>query len=221
MSPDPSSSRSSPAAPAAPGLIDAAAAAARLKVCRATLYAYVSRGQVRSAPAPGDPRRRLYAVADIEALLHRKQNLRRPAAAAATALDWGLPVLETRITRMAAGRLFYRGRDARLLAETESFEQVAALLWEAGASEPFAQARFRAAAVPGWSRTCHALKDAVPTDRALALIPLLHAIEPPRTSRAPSPAPLAATLVLALAEALVGRALAPGLALHRAVARAW
>jgi citrate synthase len=109
-------------------LVPAGEAAARLGIRRASLYAYVSRGLIRSFAAPEEPRRRLYAADDIAALVRQRNRLRRPRVAAATALDWGLPVLDTGITQVRDGRLFYRGRDALDLAETASFEAVARLL---------------------------------------------------------------------------------------------
>ncbi|WP_230530698.1 citrate synthase [Microvirga roseola] len=109
-------------------LTSAEVASARLGISRASLYAYVSRGLIRSFTSPHDPRQRLYALDDVEALVERKARFRRPAAAAATALDWGLPVLETRITQIKDGRLFYRGADALTLAETAGIEAVACLL---------------------------------------------------------------------------------------------
>ena len=116
-----------PTAPAL-DLVPAGEAAARLGVSRASLYAYVSRGLIRSFAAPRDPRQRLYAAQDVEALVTQRQRLRRPRVAAATALDWGLPVLDTGITQIRDGRLFYRGQDALALAESASFEEVARLL---------------------------------------------------------------------------------------------
>jgi len=103
-------------------------ASARLGISRASLYAYVSRGLIRSFSSPHDPRQRLYSVDDVEALVARKVRFRRPAAAAATALDWGLPVLETSITQIKEGRLFYRGRDAVSWARTATLEDTARLL---------------------------------------------------------------------------------------------
>jgi citrate synthase len=109
-------------------LVSASDASRRLGIRPASLYSYVSRGLVRSFASPHDPRQRLYAAEDVEALVKRRTRFRRPAAAAATALDWGLPVLETHLTQIADGRLFYRGQDAVALAETASFEEVAQLL---------------------------------------------------------------------------------------------
>ena len=53
--------------------IDAAEASRTLGVERATLYAYVSRGYVRSEPAPGGPRTRRYARRDVERLRQRTE----------------------------------------------------------------------------------------------------------------------------------------------------
>lgn len=109
-------------------LLSAMEASARLGISRASLYAYVSRGLIRSFGSPHDPRERLYAMQDVEALVQRRTRLRRPTAAAATALDWGLPVLETGLTQIRDGRLFYREREAVALAATATLEDAASLL---------------------------------------------------------------------------------------------
>jgi citrate synthase len=54
---------------------------------------------------------------------------RRPKEAAKATLDWGFPVLESGITLIRNGRLFFRGVDAVSLARDATVEQVAALLW--------------------------------------------------------------------------------------------
>ncbi|WP_307140523.1 citrate/2-methylcitrate synthase [Pseudoroseomonas cervicalis] len=109
--------------------LEAAEAVARLGVSRATLYAYVSRGRVRAVPAPGDPRRSLYAAEDVAALLERRARGRARRAVAASTTDWGEPILRSGLTRIAEGRLQYRGQDAVALAERATLEEVAALLW--------------------------------------------------------------------------------------------
>jgi len=103
-------------------------ALARLGVRSQTLYAYVSRGRVRAEPDPGDPRRSRYRASDIAALTVRKARGRKAADVAADAIAWGEPVMVSAITTVAGGRLYYRGRDAALLAETETLESVARLL---------------------------------------------------------------------------------------------
>ncbi|HEV3330932.1 MAG TPA: citrate synthase family protein [Bryobacteraceae bacterium] len=110
-------------------------AADALGVTMATLYAYTSRGQLRSEPVPGRPRERRYYRQDIERLRERKEMRRDPAKAAARGLHWGSPVLESGITLIQNGALYYRGQDAVKLAETAPLEQVAELLWVAEATE--------------------------------------------------------------------------------------
>ncbi|PYE54953.1 citrate synthase [Deinococcus yavapaiensis] len=109
--------------------ISAAEATERLGVNKATLYAYVSRGLVRSRAAGGTTRARTYAADDIATLVRRKEDRREPQRVARTALDWGSPVLESELTLIADDRLFYRGMDATELARFASVEEVAGLLW--------------------------------------------------------------------------------------------
>lgn len=110
--------------------LEASEAIELLGVNRATLYAYVSRGRIRSEPVPsGGDRRRRYSRDDIERLLARTRERRNPEKAAEQALRWGLPVLESAITLIADERIYYRGRDASELAYTASVADVAALLW--------------------------------------------------------------------------------------------
>jgi len=116
--------------------VSAAEAIALLGVSRETLYAYVSRGRIRSEPAPGDPRRRRYSRDDIARLRARSRERRNPGKAAEQALDWGLPILESSITLIADGRLYYRGQDATLLARERSVAEVAMLVWTGSADGP-------------------------------------------------------------------------------------
>ena len=109
--------------------LDAQQATKVLGVSRATLYAYVSRGYVRSEPTPGKPRERRYAREDVERLRVRAEERRNPEKAAANALRWGVPILESAITLIADGKLYYRGHDAAELARNRTFEEVAALIW--------------------------------------------------------------------------------------------
>jgi citrate synthase len=107
-------------------------AAARLGVSRATLYAYVSRGHIRSQATASGSRARGYASEDVERLLQRAEGRRDPEKAAAGALRWGVPVLESAITLIDGRSLYYRGRDAVTLARTKSVEEVASLIWGSG-----------------------------------------------------------------------------------------
>ena len=130
--------------------LDAEQAVAALGVSRATLYAYVSRGRIRSEAAPGGERRRRYSRDDIERLKARSRERRNPEKAAEQALYWGLPILESAITLIADEHMYYRGHDAATLARERSVADVAALLWTGTADGPAlgAPARIAAARLP-------------------------------------------------------------------------
>src|SRR5919106_6624543 len=100
--------------------IGAADAAQLLGVSRATLYAYVSRGFIRSQALPGVPRERIYSREDVERLRRRTEERRVPEKAAARALQWGMPILESAITLIDGRRLYYRGMDASTLARSRT-----------------------------------------------------------------------------------------------------
>ncbi len=153
-----------------PRFIDASAACARLGIKKASLYSYVSRGLIRVAPKPGEPRSRLYQAQDVAALADKKQ-IRRPAKAVARALDYGLPLLETSITRIEGGRLFYRGVDVTALADRSTLEETAGLLWrlQPGETPHF---RFNPGLVASWTSTAR-IAGTFATDRGMVLLPLL------------------------------------------------
>src|SRR6476646_3132712 len=111
------------------GLLTAAEAARRLEIRLPTLYAYVSRGLLRSVPGSGHGRR-LYLQEEVERLRARHQAHGGHAAVAAGALRWGEPVLDSALTDIAISGPRYRGRDAvTLAAEGTPFEAIAELLW--------------------------------------------------------------------------------------------
>jgi citrate synthase len=148
-------------------------ASRRLGVSRATLYAYVSRGLVRSTAAPGDPRQRRYAAEDVENLRGRSEERRDPAKTAERALHFGVPVLESAITLIDGGRLFYRGHDAAELARTRTIEEVAALIWTGGFdAEAFAATQLH---VVAGTRTSEGLPF---VSRAQSVLPLVAARDP-------------------------------------------
>lgn len=114
------------------GWVGADEATRLLGVNRATLYAYVSRGYVRSEPVPGKARERRYAREDVERLRSRAEERKNPEKAVEHALRWGVPILESAITLIANGKLYYRGHDVAELARTRSLEEVASLVWTGG-----------------------------------------------------------------------------------------
>ena len=110
--------------------LSAREAAEQLGVRVDTIYAYVSRGLLHSEAHPaGGKRRRRYLRADVDALRRRRAQRQQPARSAAEALAFGDPVLDSAITLIQDGQLFYRGQNALALAEQATFEQVAGLIW--------------------------------------------------------------------------------------------
>jgi len=109
--------------------VDSRVAAKRLGIQLRSLYAYVSRGQVRSIAGSGG-RPRLYALDDIERLRARRDARAGHGAVAAGALRWGEPVLDSAITAITPDGPAYRGHLAvELAARGVPFENVAELLW--------------------------------------------------------------------------------------------
>src|SRR5579859_3952917 len=100
-----------------------------LRVSAATLYAYVSRGLIRSEAVAGDSRSRRYHAEDVQRLKDRQALRQNPAKAAQDALHWGTPLLESALTLISDDKVHYRGVNALTLAQNNSIEEVAALLW--------------------------------------------------------------------------------------------
>lgn len=143
-------------------------AAERLGVKPETLYAYVSRGLLRRVRTPGGPSR--FAPADVEALRARSRTGRRLLE---------LPV-ESSLTTVAEGGLFFRGEDVALLATSRAFEEVAQLLWT-GAFEDVESWRVDKVAAATAAAVLGALpEEALPLDRLRVAVAALAALDPLR-----------------------------------------
>jgi citrate synthase len=196
---------------AGPAYLTAREAAARLGVRPQTLYAYVSRGLIRSETASGRLRR--YHAADVAALLRRRD----AGAAAETALSFGAPVLESAITLIHEGKLYYRGEDATLLARRASIREVAARLWQADAAAVFAADNLPPAG-EAFAACGRAVAGLAPIERCLALLPAADA-----RSLALEPAAVAATggRILRLLTAIVAGAVPSPRPVDAVLAQAW
>ena len=106
-------------------LLTARQAADRLGIKVDTLYAYVSRGRLRSVTVPGSRERR-YRNVDVEALLDARSGVRLPASADPEAL---MPVIGSSICLIENGRFYYRGQDAVRLSRGATLEDITRLLW--------------------------------------------------------------------------------------------
>lgn len=100
-----------------------------LQVKPQTLYSYVSRGLIRRRAKPGH-RASFYNREDIHRLKSRSVARSGHGPAAASAMYWGEPVLETAITEITPDGPRYREYLATDLArDNRSFESVAEYLW--------------------------------------------------------------------------------------------
>lgn len=124
-------------------------AAETLGVSMPTLYAYVSRGFIRSEPDEGNKRVRRYLREDVQQLRERRELRRNPAKFMGKTLHQPHDFfVESAIPLVADGKLYYRGYEVVALATSRSVEEVAALIW-LGDSDADAQALFDAAGKRG------------------------------------------------------------------------
>jgi citrate synthase len=102
-------------------------------------------------------------------------------------LDFGEPVLNSGITLILGGQLYYRGYDATLLAREHSFESVANLLWTEELSKPPPAQPLPASwlalldHVPPQTTPLAALQSLLPLVQTLD--PSAHDISPPAVAR--------------------------------------
>jgi citrate synthase len=147
----------------------------RLGVKPETLYAYVSRGVIRSERVPGQRRSRFLA-ADVE---------RHAARSRIGGRAGGLEVVvETELTLLDPdGRLSYRGWDVVDAVADASFEEVASWLWtgtrEATTFNPHEPSLVVA------RRVLDAAGDLAPADRWRTALPVLRSADPLRGDRRP------------------------------------
>jgi citrate synthase len=200
--------------------LSAGRAAEELGVSLQTLYAYVSRGLVRSEAVEGKKRNRRYRAEDVMRLKERKERRRDPDGVVEGALHWGTPVMESGITLIDDGRLYFRGRDVVELAGHKSIEEVAALVWTG--DETTAPDLFRREEKPlsGRIRTVlGSVSGMQPVDDYQVLLPLAAAGDPAAYDLRPSAvARTGAGILRLMAEAVSGED-ASGLA--EALGRGW
>jgi citrate synthase len=128
----------------------AAEAMGLLNVRRQTLYAYVSRGWIRSIPQRGQ-KDRLYLRDDIRRVGMRSAARAGHGPVAASAMNWGEPIFPTSITEITPQGPRYRGHlAADLVRDGWTFEAVAELLWAGEVPPPGASAGSSPVDFPAW-----------------------------------------------------------------------
>ena len=193
--------------------ITAEQAAHLLGVTRSTLYAYVSRGLVRSEQAIGTQRRR-YRRHAVERLALERERARNPAMVARASLDWGRPVLNSELTLIEDGCLYYRGRDAIEFARHATLEAAAALLIGCDPFDDDATPLPRADAA-----TLRAMTRMDTIQGCTAAFSWLHGLALEEETRSSIPA--RCSLLLRLMTAVVARQPCTRLPAHQQLARSW
>ncbi|MBZ0275544.1 MAG: citrate synthase family protein [Anaerolineae bacterium] len=190
--------------------LSAAEAADELGVSLATLYAYVSRGMIRSEGVGGDQRARRYSAEDVAALKARKESRRSPEGVSEAALHYGMPVLESAITLIQDGRLYYRGQDAVELALHQSVEAVAALIWAGELDAVIPGLNGRTYFLPGRVKAAReSFAELLPIDLFQAALPLAAADDLAAYDLRPEAVAQTGARILRLMVALIS-SLAPG-----------
>lgn len=200
----------------APLYLSAREAAGELGISTASLYAYVSRGLIRSEPTE-DARARRYRADDVRALKSR----RAPQAAAGRTGDGEATALVvSAVSTITPDGPVYRGVGAVGLSDEATLEQAATLLWDANRADPFAADNLPVVASAMRAVAAAAEYDA-PLPRAIAILALAGDADPGAFSRTPEGrARVGARVMRLLAAAILGRE-PEGAPLHLQVAKAW
>jgi citrate synthase len=190
-------------------------AATELAVSPATLYAYVSRGLIRSEPGES-PRSRRYRAEDVRGLKNRRAPLVEGQGLKAA----DLPVMDSAVSTITEDGPIYRGVRAVTLAESATFEQCATLLWDSKSADPFVKSNLPivSAAMQG---VMTATRDAPSLDRTIAILSLAADADPRAyNSVAEGRAATGARILRLVAAAMTGSdpSAEP---LHKQIARAW
>jgi citrate synthase len=197
--------------------LSAREAAAELAVSPATLYAYVSRGMIRSEPSE-ESRAHRYRAEDVRALKDRRVPSTEPRGF--RNFDADLPVLDSAVSTITEEGPVYRGVDCVALAETASLEHTATLLWDATSIDPFAPDNMPVMS-PAMIAVAQATRDAAPIERAIAMLALAADADPRAFTRAAEGRALVGGRIMRLVvAAMLGRD-PSSIPLHLQLANAW
>jgi len=197
--------------------LSAREAAAELAISPATLYAYVSRGLIRSEPSP-DSRSHRYRAEDIRGLKERRAPAVEPRGF--RSFDPDLPVMDSAIATITEAGAIYRGVNCVDLAEKDTLEHAATLLWDVTGVDPFAPDN-----CPHISDTMRAIAEAArraaPIDRAIAVLALASSADPGAFTRAPEGRAMVGARMLRLLVATMLNTTPSAEPVHQQIARAW
>ena len=197
--------------------LSAREASAELAISPATLYAYVSRGLIRSEPSP-DSRSHRYRAEDIRGLKERRTPSVEPHGF--KSFDPELPVIDSAIATITEQGAIYRGVNCVDLAEKDTLEHAATLLWDVTGVDPFAPDN-----CPHVSDEMRAIAEAArraaPIDRAIAVLALATSADPGAFTRAPEGRAMVGARILRLLVATMLNTAPSAEPLHQQIAKAW
>src|SRR6476661_9272042 len=160
--------------------LSAREASAELAISPATLYAYVSRGLIRSEPS-ADSRSHRYRAEDVRGLKERRAPSAEPRGF--KSFDPDLPVMDSAIATITEDGPIYRGVNCVDLAEKDTLEHAATLLWDVTGVDPFS--RDNCPVVSDEMRNvAEAARGANAIDRAIAVLALAARADPRAFTRA-------------------------------------
>jgi len=197
--------------------LSAREAAAELAISPATLYAYVSRGFIRSEPSP-DSRSHRYRAEDVRALKERRGPAPEPKGF--RSFDADLPVLDSAISTITEAGPVYRGVNCVELAEKDTLEHAATLLWDVTAIDPFAADNCPVVS-EAMTVIADAARRAAPLDRAIAVLALAAGADPGAFNRAAEGRALVGARIIRLLVATMLNTATSAQPLHLQIANAW
>src|SRR5215510_3275758 len=197
--------------------LSAREASAELAISPATLYAYVSRGLIRSEPSQ-DSRSHRYRAEDVRGLKERR--VPAPEPRGLRSFDADLPVMDSAIATITEEGAIYRGVNCVDLAEKDTLEHAATLLWDITGVDPFVPDN-----CPHVSDEMRAIAEAArraaPIDRAIAVLALATSADPGAFTRAPEGRAMVGARILRLLVATMLNTTPSAEPLHQQIAHAW
>src|SRR6266699_126966 len=197
--------------------LSAREASAELAISPATLYAYVSRGLIRSEPSL-DSRSHRYRAEDVRLLKERRAPSPEPRGL--KSFDADLPVMDSAIATITEDGPIYRGVNCIELAEKDTLEHAATLLWDVAGVDPFSWDN--CPLVSGEMRAvADATRHAAPIDRTIAVLALAASADPRAFTRAAEGRAMVGGRLLRLVIATMLNGTSSGEPLHLQIAKAW
>jgi citrate synthase len=189
-------------------------AAAELSVSSATLYAYVSRGLIRSEPT-SDSRSKRYRADDVRTL----KNKRAPYGASRAAETDG-SIMDSAISTITAQGPLYRGVLATSLSAQATLEETATLLWNIADSNPFSVRNMPVMTQP-LATVATALASHTALTRAISMVAIAGEEDPGAFNRSVLGRAETGARVMRLATAAILKTQPSPEPIHRQIAQAW